>query len=173
MRFFQKRKPQPRLYLGDVFVVKRQDWKRFIDQWSLMGAENFDCILYTKLRDIFELPLARDIRSPEGRDLAIDIIVPRYQLGAGLSGSLGGHGLFFFWHPKIQVKARIYRINTGKTLQEVQCRACLGWKAFFSRIFSIRGILPFQPTFDSKDMEPLLYKGCLEAIEKLSSQKYS
>ncbi|WP_263081323.1 hypothetical protein [Endozoicomonas sp. Mp262] len=167
--FFKKKKVK-KLYLGEIYVVHRQDVKSKVDQWGLFGEEKLDHALFLKLQEIFDLPLASSMSEPDDNDMAIDILVPRFQSGAAFFVSFHGGGIPLFWRPKVQVVARLYKVKNNKTLHQVKVLSKLPWKVFASKVFSIKGLSPLHATFDADDLEHLLMQSCLKAVIKLSDK---
>lgn len=157
-----------RLYLGHIHVTRGKDLKSQIDHWCRFGGEPLDQRLYLKLLELFDLPPAWMIDSPpDDRDIAIDILVPGFHTGAAFFIALYKMPLPLFWRPQVQVVARLYQLKTGKTLHQVRASSRLPWKLFIIRMFSLRRLLPFHATGDGADLEALLMKSCLKAINQL------
>jgi hypothetical protein len=164
-RFIKRTKAN--LYLGNLAVAPRSDFKRNLDEWALFGKEDLDSSIRQELENIFELPLASSISDPQKTDLGLDVVIPKFQSGDILDVSLGEIGFPLIWRPKIEVGARIYSLESGKTIHTATVTAKLGWKAYLSRLFSWRAFFRFKPMFDSSDMNILLQKACMELISKL------
>ncbi|WP_370977852.1 hypothetical protein [Agaribacterium sp. ZY112] len=164
-RFFKKKKFS--LYLGSLAVAPRSDFRRHFDEWSAFGKEDLDSSLRAQLIEIFELPLASTISQPTDTDLALDVVVPEFQSGDILDVALGDMGFPLAWRPKVDVAARIYKLDTGKTIHTASVTAKLGWKQYFSRLFTWRAFIRLKPMFDSSDLNLLLQRACLELLSKL------
>lgn len=162
-----RRKKKYSLYLGVLAVAPRSDLKRNFDELSLWGREDLDLSLQKQLVEVFDLPLASTLNQPTELDLGLDVIVPKFQLGDMLDVSLGDIGFSLFWRPKVEVVARIYRLDTGATLHTASATAKLSWKQYFSRLFTWRALFRFKPMFDSQDLNVLLQRSCLELLVKL------
>ncbi|MGY0216447.1 hypothetical protein ACWJJH_03550 [Endozoicomonadaceae bacterium StTr2] len=160
------RKKDFRLYLGNIYVAERSDIKRILDQPPAFLAESINSQLHRKLIEVFELPLAKEVDQFADDDLAIDVIIPKYQGGALLFGHIGGTPLPLFWRPKVQIVSHIYNLKSGKILSKVKVTSKTPWKAYLGRVFSIRAIFSFSPLFTGKDLEQLLCESCLRAMAK-------
>ncbi|MFS1525645.1 hypothetical protein ACL7TT_16280 [Microbulbifer sp. 2304DJ12-6] len=164
-RFRKKKKFS--IYLGSLAVAPRSDFKRYLDEWAAFGHEDLDSALRKQLMEIFELPLASSLDQPKETDLGLDIVIPKFQSGDMWDISLGDLGFPLAWRPKVEVAARIYRLDTGKTLHTASVTAKLSWRQYFSKLFTWRTFLRFKPMFDSSDLNVLLQRACLGLLEKL------
>ncbi|WP_062270616.1 hypothetical protein [Endozoicomonas arenosclerae] len=157
-KFFKKK--AYKLYLGNIHVVERKDLKRFFDQPPPLFFESNESLLYRKLAELFELPSAQHLNQFSSNELAIDIIIPSYQGGSLLFGSIGVP-VAFLWRPKVEVLSRIYRLEDRKMLSEVKIISKQPWIQFF------KGLLTFN-FFQTNDLEPLLLQCCSKAIARHS-----
>ena len=158
---------KPRVFLGAVAVVPRRDLKRFLDQWGMLRDENFDTSLHTTLQEIFALPSISDVTAPTSVDLGLDILIPSFQSGDYWDVSLGVIDFPIFWRPKVTVASRLYYLKSAKTKHTFSVTQKLGWGEFLSRVFTWRALFRFQPIFDAKDMDRLLYLACHKVLNKL------
>jgi len=164
-RFFKKK--EFKLYLGSLTVAPRTDLKRHVDQWDILCQENIDSSLRKRLVEIFELPPANMIKQPTDADLGLDVVVPKFQSGDMVDIALGDFGFPLMWRPQVEVAARIYRIDTGKTVLTASSKSRITWKQYFSRLFTLRAFLRLRPLFDAKDLDFLLHQACLDLLKKL------
>ncbi|KEI71269.1 hypothetical protein [Endozoicomonas elysicola] len=167
---FFKKKVKYKLYLGQIEVVERRDLKRFLDQSGYWGGGKLNEQLYHRLLDIFDLPLAKSLSVVSEQDLAIDIAIPGFQGGAAFIGSLDATVFPVFWRPKVQVNAKIYTIETGQTLHQVEVVSKMAWKTYLQGIISPRALLGLFPPFGIKDLEPLLFESCYKAVTRLRAK---
>jgi hypothetical protein len=163
--FFKKEKAK--VYLGCIAVAPRSDIKRHLDQRGVLGREDLDSSLRFTLEKIFDLPDAKGVETPTDNDLGLDIVVPKFQSGDIWDVSLGDIGFPLAWRPKIEVGSRLYSLKTGKTVHTVTVLVKMSWREYFSRVFTWRAVLRFKPMFDSKDMNVLLAKACMQLLAKL------
>lgn len=164
-RFLKREKT--RVFLGTVAVVPRRDLKRFLDQRGMLHDENFDTSLHTTLQEIFALPSVSDVAAPTSVDLGLDILIPSFQSGDYWDVSLGVMDFPIFWRPKVTVTSRLYYLKSAKTKHTFSVTQKLGWGQFLSRVFTLRALFRFQPMFDTKDMDRLLYLACQKVLNKL------
>jgi hypothetical protein len=164
-----KRK-KPRVFLGTLAVAPRVDFKRKIDEWGVFEHEDLDSSLRNFLAGVFTLPSAAEIKNPLDDDLVLDVMIPKFQSGDAMSVDLGDIGFPLFWRPKIEIRSRLYNLKTDKTKMTFSITEKMGWKKYFGRVFSVRGVLRFRPMFDRHDMEHLLYQGCLKLLVKMQNK---
>ncbi len=164
-RFFKKE--VPKLYLGTIAVAPRSDLKRHLDEWGVWGREDLDTSMLESLQELFELPLASEVKDPKEIDLVLDVIIPKFQSGDMWDVSLGEIGFPIAWRPKIEIGARLYRLQTKKTVYTATVLVKMSWREYFARLFTLRALFRFRPMFDSSDMRRLLYIACNKLIIKL------
>jgi len=164
-RLFKKDKP--RLWLGTVAVAPRSDWGRHFDEWGVFGKEDLDSLIRMTLENILDLPSAINAKNLSDNDYALDIVVPKFQSGDAWDVSLGDIGFPLVWRPKIEIGSRLVNLRTGKTVYTATVEVKLGWRKYFSRLLTFRGIIRFKPLFDSNDMNELLYKACMKLLHRL------
>lgn len=164
-KFFRKEKP--RVFLGTLAVVPRSDFKRQIENWTFYGSADLDRELYNKLANIFELPPAAEVGTPLKSDLVADLIISEYQIGDALTASVGEISFPLFWRPKIEIKARLSRMDTMRTVATFSVTEKCRWRDFLSRILSFRYIFRWRPLFDADDMDVLLNNACVKILKKM------
>ncbi|MCP4487807.1 MAG: hypothetical protein GY820_10890 [Gammaproteobacteria bacterium] len=166
-RFFKKEKP--RVYLSSLAVVPRVGFKT-IDEWGFNGRENFDGALRQELTEIFDLPHVSTIADPRKTDLALDVVIPRYQGGANGDFNFGEIGLPIFWRPKVEVRSRVFEIQSNKTLHVFSVVQKMRWLDYFSRTISLRRIFSFQPLFTIEDIEYLTLLACGNLLNRMRAK---
>lgn len=164
-RFLKREKP--RVFLGSLAVVTRTDAKRHIDQWGMLNDSNLDAPLQATLQEIFALPSANEVGSPTSTDLALDVLIPKFQSGDYWDVSLGEISIPIFWRPKITVAARLYYLTSGRTKRTFTVTQKMPWSEFLRRLLTWRAFFRLRPTFDAKDMNRLLYFACHSLLGKL------
>ncbi len=149
------KKEKLRVYLNSLTVVPREGFKT-MDEWWLLGREDFDSVLRQKLLEIFSLPHVSSIDDPRDTDLAIDVVVPDYRVG--FEGEIIAWGFLIplMWRPRVEIRSRLFNIQTGKTLQVFSAVQKIPWRDFFSRAFSLRGLFRITPLFTPDELEYLL-----------------
>lgn len=160
------KKEKPRVYLGALLVASGEELKKS-DGWGLFKSEDLEEGLRQSLYSAVNLPLVSNNKTPKPTDLALDLVVVNHQ-GGEFEGFYSSY--FFipiFWRPKVEIKARLYNIETGKTVTSATSLKKVPWKDFFGRAFSLNGIFRVKPLFGVKDMELLLCLAAIEVLEKL------
>lgn len=107
------KKKKPRVYLGSTVVVARNEFFKS-DQWGLFQSFDLESELRAKLTEALSLPLIEARIEPQKTDLALEIVIVDYR-----SGEFYLEFPLLMWRPKIEVKARLYCIETGKTTKSV------------------------------------------------------
>ena len=161
------KKKKPRVYLGSTVVVTRDEFFKS-DQWGLFKSFDLESELRGKLREALSLPPIEARVELQKTDLALEIVIVDYRGGEFEIVEVFKFPLLFMWRPKIEVKARLYGIETGKTTKSVIAKEKISWKQFFGKIISLNGIFRYKPLFGVQEMEILLYKCCIKALKKLT-----
>lgn len=156
------KKKKPRVYLGSTVVVTRTEFFKS-DQEGLFKSFDLESELRGKLREALSLPLVEARIEPQKTDLALEIVIVGYR-----GGEFDFELPLLMWRPKIEVKARLYCIETGKTTKSVIAKEKVSWKQFFGKIISLNGIFRYKPLFGVQEMEILLYQCCIKALKKLT-----
>ena len=163
------KKEKPRVFLGSLSVVPRTSIKK-IDKWAFYKEENIDSELRKILEEIFSLPPVSEAIDPLKTDLVLDIVIPKYQLGFGGIADIGLIEFPLFWRPKVQVKARLYNLQSKKTKHVFSSTTVIsGWK-FFNGVFSFRNLFGFHPAFTKTDMNYLLYNTCSNILQQIQQK---
>jgi len=176
------RKDKPRIYLGTLAVVPRSDFKRHFEQikisriFDIFGSsetEDLDAELYAALADLFALPPVSSREHAKDSDLALDVIIPKFQRGEFLPvhvGHLAIPFIPFLWRPKVTIAARLVHIDSGQTKAAYVLTQKLEWKAFLKRILSLEALMwgaRSGPLFTTDDSRRLFYMACIRVLEKL------
>ena len=164
---FLKAKEKPKLYLGSIQIVPRNEFFKS-DEWGLFKGEDLEDSIKIKLEDLFSLPNVTKDQLVNDRDLALDIVVSKLQGGEFTSIQTVPFDIPIFWRPKVQIKARLFYINSKKTKSTFEVSRKMPWGQYLTRVFSFRGIIRIKPLFDSVDLEPILYSACENLIAKLA-----
>ena len=164
-RLFKKEKP--RVFLGVLAVAPRTDLKRHFDEWGLFEVANLDGALRSGLTGIFSLAPVQSVESPLAGDLVLDVVIPKFQSGDAWDVSLGEIVFPVFWRPKVMVASRLYYLKTKKTKATFAVTEKMKWSEYFKRILTLRAFFRFQPVFDRKDIEYLLYQACGKLLVKM------
>jgi hypothetical protein len=162
-----KKKEKPKLFLGAIVVVPRNEIMK-IDEWGLFKGENLEDSVRVKLEYLFSLPSVHEYSTFNDGDLALEIIVTKLQGGEFTSAQFSPIDIPIMWRPKVQIKARLFFINSKKTKRVFDVSQKMPWSQYFSRVFSFRGIIRFKPLFETVDLEPMLYKACEQLLGKLA-----
>lgn len=165
------RKEKPRVYLGKVVVAPRSEAKK-IDQWGLFKSEDLEDGIRRKLDEVFSLPQINSRQDFKKNDLALDVIILNIQ-----GGELDGVGLVeitlpIFWRPKIEIAARLYYADSGKTHTTFKAIEKMPWSQYLSGAFSMRGLFRFKPMFGVNELEPLLYRACEKLLTYMAKAVY-
>ena len=163
-KLFQK-KEKPRVFLGTLTVLPRSDIKRHLENWGVLNDDDMDAGLKKNLKEIFTLPLAKEVENPATNDLVVDVVIPKFQSGELWDLTLDGVGIPLFWRPKVTVSSRLYYLKTKKTKSTFSVTEKMGFGHYFGLLFSFSRI--FRPKINSSDMEVLLYQACHKLLLKM------
>lgn len=176
------RKDKPRIYLGTLAVVPRSDfkrhfeevsWRRILDFFGSSKTEDLDTELHTALADLFALPPVASREQPKDSDLALDVVIPKFQGGEFLPVDVGQAVIPFIpfmWRPKVTVAARLVHIDSGQTRAAYVLTQKLEWMAYFKRILSLEDFFwesRGESLFTANDTRRLFYMACIRVLEKL------
>lgn len=164
-----KKKEKSKLFMGAIAVVPRSEFMK-VDEWGLFKGESLEDSVKVKLENLFSLPHIPESNSVNDQDLALDIIVSKIQGGEFTSLQTTPIDVPIFWRPKIQIKARLFYINSKKTKSTFEVSRKMPWGTYLNRVFSLRGIIRFKPLFEPVDLEPIMYSACEQLIKKLAKQ---
>lgn len=162
------RKEKPNVYLGSLVVAPSDSWFSESDGWGIFKSIDLEGGLRESIENMIELPRSKDIASHKDSDLALELAVVEHKGGEFYAFSSSGILLPIFWRPKVNVKARLYNIKSGKTFAVASSKKTISWGKFFNLAFSLRGLFRLTPLFNNKDMELLL---CLASIDVLQILK--
>jgi len=160
------KKEKPRVFLGNLAVVPRTSITK-VDEWGMFRSEDLDAALRESLIEIFSLPSASKVINPKSSDLVVDVVIPKYQSGNVWSIELGGIGFPVLWRPKVEVRSRIYELNTNDTKSVFSVVEKMKWRDFLPRLLTWRTLFRFRPIFDKADIEYLLYQACFKLLKKM------
>ncbi|MGI9415095.1 MAG: hypothetical protein ACR2PM_15580 [Hyphomicrobiales bacterium] len=170
------RREPPRIFLGALAVAPRTDFKRFFESTAvtsifditgLLNPEDLDGEIRKALTGLFTLPPISSRDPPKDSDLALDVIVPKFQSGEFIPVPVHRIIIPFFWRPKLTVAARLYVVETGQTLSTYSVTEKVGWKDYGKRLVSPYRMLDIEPMFTADDSKRLLYKACIKLLEKI------
>jgi hypothetical protein len=170
-RWIFGKREKPRVFLGELIVVPRADFKRHSDQWGLWHYEELEKPLQTTLREIFSLSPASEVSDPLATDLGLDVFIPSFQSGDASSISLDlGIPVFwiFLWRPKVTVTCRLYSLQSGETKYVYSVTQKMPWREYASRLFTLRALFRFRPLFSAEDLNHLLNLACHSLLNKLT-----
>jgi len=166
--FFNKEKP--RLYLDSVMVIPRNEWKTF-DEWNwIKRKEDFEQNARQKLEMLFDFPHVSTAENTGKKDIALEVALLKIQGGEFNALDFGIGAIPIFWRPKVSLKARLYRIESGKTVSTFSVTEKTSWKYYLLRVISLRGIFRYKPLFDQQDIDTLLHKACTRLIKQMSKK---
>ena len=129
--------------------------------------DGLEFTLNNKVIELISLPSVTAIDSPKSSDLAIDIAVPEYATGNWGHASFGDIGFPLFWRPKINIEARLFELESDKTISTFSVKQKMPWLYYFSRIFTLKSYFRVQSPFEPEDFEYVLSLGLLHLIDKM------
>jgi hypothetical protein len=162
-------KDKPTLYIGEISVVPRKDLRRHIDQLGFFKRENIESGIQQSLLNLFSFPSIEERNTYNKKDMALDVIVSKHQLGECLIPD-GDIFIPIFWRPQVQIISRIYNISSGETQTFITITEKMKWCDFIKKLFAYQFSFKMNPAFNQKDMDILLYRGCLKILKKIKKQ---
>lgn len=157
-KIFKRKKS--RVYLDKMVVAPREEFYK-IDGWGLFKSEDLEEGIRSKLEGLFSLPHISTCTDTKETDLALELVVLKVQGGEFHGLDLAGFvGMPILWRPKIEVAARLYYIESGKTHSSFKAKEKMPWGEYLSVVFSLNGMFRLRPMFGVKELEPILYRAC-------------
>ncbi|MDO3381202.1 hypothetical protein [Gilvimarinus algae] len=161
------KKDKPRVYLDKMLVASRDEFEK-TDEWGIFKSEDLEDGVREKLDGIFCLPPISTRQDSKKSDLALELVVLKVRGGEFEGVDFGLLGFApIFWRPKIELAARLYYLDSGKTHSTYKAKEIMRWGEYFSGVFSLRGFFRYKPIFGPKNLEPILYKACEKLLFKM------
>lgn len=158
----------PEVYLGDIAVVPRRDFKRLLE----MGWESRDTDHRIKawIGELIDLPLVKDIREISKTALSLDILVSNYQCGSD-AFNWSEPVIPFAWRPSVKLHGRLIRLRDGKILGTFAVTKRITWKTYIVRVLSIQGMFGGASAFGKTDMQYLLGQALVELLRWVQTRR--
>lgn len=155
------------VYLGQVAVVPRSSFVRtFSELLDVVSRDRTESELREYLLDWLELPSIPN-RAPERNELGLDVFICGYRTGQGIFGNIFGIPAFVFWRPRMELRARLYRLDTGALVSVFDVTRKMPWRMFWSRLLSLKYLLVGWSIADAKDMEMLLGESLISLLNQV------
>jgi hypothetical protein len=160
------KKKRERVYIDSLVVAPRDEISK-IDEWGIFESIDLEGSARERLVEIFQLHHISERIGVEKNDLALDVVVINLQ--GGEFGGVHATGFFLplFWRPKVQIRSRLYFIESNKNKASFSVNVKMPWKEYVSRLFTFNGLIRYKPLFDFNDIDTLLTKGSLELMKKM------
>ncbi len=159
------------VFLGEVAVIPQSSFTRSFEKLGQSSmAKDLDIELKQYLIDWLAMPtvpISEGSTNPPANNLAIDVYVCGYRTGLGLWGNIFGVSAIVFWRPKVEVRARLYQINTKHTLNTFSIHKKMRWRQFFNRFCSWRYLLFGWHLSRPIDMEALLGEALIDLMQQV------
>ena len=188
MRFWRRERTRPRVFLGTLAVVPREDVKdaksALEDMFGDSGQE-IEGHLQDQLQEIFALAPASTADPVLKTDLGVDVFIPEYLAGDSMSIDLGEWTIWLIplmllillipqaRHPKIELKARLYRLHDRKLVKTFTVRERPTYRECLSPDFSWRGMLGLKPRFGDSETARLLDRASLRLLKRIAAVAYA
>ena len=153
------------VYLGTVAVVPRADLKRHFER--PMDPPQTESALQSHLESVLSLPKAP--ANVGGSDRALDVLVAKHQGGEAWEGSVGDWWIPLLWRPSVEVSARLYALKDKQHIATFHVRKRLGWREYFSRMFTLSRYFSFRSPFTREDMIGLLDEALVETLTRVKA----
>ena len=149
------------IYLGDIYVNGRSDFKRFLEFNS--DAENSPGDLKQWICELLEIPLLNQSDGVSREALVLDIAVRKYQAGSDMAFYCEPF-IPIFWRPSINIDIRLRDFKTNNTIGEHSVKKIMGWTEFFNKVLSFRNMFKVGSTFSSEDLKFLLASALMDGL---------
>lgn len=156
------------VYLGDVVVVPRSAVKRLLEMgWESKGT---DQRIAAWINELIVMPLASDAKEIPANALALDILVSNYQCGSDIF-NWSEPVIPLAWRPSVKLHGRLVRLSDKEVLGTFAVTKTIGWRAYFLRVLSIKGMFGGAGAFGKDDMQYLLGAGLLELLNWVKKRR--
>ncbi|MFT2092018.1 hypothetical protein [Paraglaciecola sp. 2405UD69-4] len=160
-------KPEkPNVYLGSLAVVNDSKISK-VESFFSMTGNSLQGHMRKELQEIFCLHSASSIAEPKKSDMGLDVVIVTLHGGDAFTVGYGTVEVPIFWRPKIKLVSRLYKLQENKTIQTFSVSQSVSWREFIGNLFSFSHIWGFGSLYNNKDMEVLLYKACIELVDKM------
>ncbi|ABC33126.1 hypothetical protein HCH_06485 [Hahella chejuensis KCTC 2396] len=166
------KREKARVYLDSLVVTSAYKGKS--PKFDLFGSSvELENLIREKLTAFISLPHMSTIDEPRKSDLALEMVVLKYNWGGLLMADINTVTLPLINRPKVHLKARLYNIASGKTVAAYEAKEKLPWKPFFSHSlpeFSLKGVFgngAEEASREAQMFEELLYSACLKILQKM------
>ena len=173
MRFWRKERTRPRVFLGTLAVIPREDPKWVLEDMFGDPGSEIEGALHGELEEIFALAPASSADPVLKTDLCVDVYIPGYHTGMAEAFELPGFTIPLLWRPKVELKARLYRLHDRKLVKSFTVRERPTYRECFAAAFSLRAIFSFGPPADDGNMASLLNRASLRLLRKIAKVAYA
>lgn len=173
MRFQRKEKSRPRVFLGTLAVVPREDIKWVLEDMFGDPGSEIEGFLHDQLEEIFALPQASTADPVLESDLCIDVYIPGFHSGSADMLQVTHWHVPLFWRPKIELRARLYRLHDRKLIKTFMVTEKPTLREFWSAALSWRSVFGSGEAFDEKDLAYLLNRGAVRLLQKIVKVAYA
>ena len=160
---------KPRVYLSSIRVESEAE-PELLEAFYSEDCAALRSRILDRLDALVTLPHVSTITDTRTSDLALDLLVPRFEAGIWVYDMR--YRLFQYspgWRPWLELKARLCRVVSGETIRAVSVTAKMSPELHAARTRSLRALLAMQPLYQPRDLDSLVADGCLQALERLRS----
>lgn len=157
-----------RLFIGSVGVVPRCDLKRYLEERP--SGVSTDAALQSHLQQVLQLQSPPPESEIDRYDYAIDIFVAKHQSGESGHVQFGEYGIPFLWRPMVEVRSRLYALQSGKSLMTLRVKRHMPWSEYLDRSFSFKGLFGWTSAFRNDDLSRLLDEALIQTLEKVRTR---
>ncbi|MCB1386055.1 MAG: hypothetical protein KDJ80_08965 [Nitratireductor sp.] len=119
------------------------------------------------LRQLLDLPHRLSREPKVATDLALDVTVPEYNFGDALVFDAGVFVFPLAWRPSITVTGRLYKIDSGETIEAVTVKHTLNWLRWVGKILSVPRLLRIRASTSNADMARLTTEAVVKLLSKI------
>ncbi len=182
IRLWRKERAKPRVFLGTLAVVPRGDVKWVLEDMFGDSGQEIEGHLHDQLQEIFALAPASTADPVLKTDLGVDVFIPEYYGGESLSIDLGDWMIWLiplalliplFWRPKIELRARLYRLHDRKLVKTFAVRERPTYRECWSPDFSWRGMFGLKRPYGDSETARILDRASLRLLKKIAAFTYA
>lgn len=185
IRLWRKERAKPRVFLGTLAVVPREDVKGVLADMFVDSGQEIEGHLQDQLQEIFALAPASTADPVHKTDLGVDVFIPEYPVEDSVPFALDD---WMIWlipltllillipqarHPKIELRARLYRLHDRKLVKTFTVRERPTYRECWSPDFSWRGMFGLKRPYGDSETARLLDRASLRLLKEVAAVAYT
>lgn len=182
IRLWRKERAKPRVFLGNLAVVPRGDVRSVLEDMFGDSGQEIEGHLHDHMQEIFALAPASTADPVLKTDLGVDVYIPEYPAGESVPIELHDWMILLiplalliplFWRPKIELKARLYRLHDRKLVKTFTVRERPTYRECWSPDFSWRGMFGLKRPYGDRQIARLLDRASMRLLKRIAAVAYA